>query len=73
VELHQTVDEDGMTRMRRVDGIDVQADESVRLEPGGLHLMLIDVNRRVVRGDSVELRLRFERAGEIEVRAEVRD
>jgi periplasmic copper chaperone A len=73
VELHQTVEEDGMTRMRRVDGIDVQADESVRLEPGGLHLMLIDVNRRVVRGDSVELRLRFERAGEIEVRAEVRD
>jgi periplasmic copper chaperone A len=73
VELHQTVEEDGMTRMRRVDGIDIQADDTVRLEPGGLHVMLIDVSRRSVRGDSVELRLRFERAGEIEIRAEVRD
>jgi periplasmic copper chaperone A len=72
-ELHQTTDEQGMARMRRVDAIDVQAGATVRLEPGGLHIMLIDLNRRLVRGDSVDLRLRFERAGEIHARIEVRD
>lgn len=42
VELHRTVLEDGIARMRTEPGIIVAAGAAVRLEPGGLHLMLLE-------------------------------
>lgn len=42
VEIHETIDEDGMMRMRPVTGLDLDPGETVSLEPGGKHLMLFD-------------------------------
>ncbi|HEX9710104.1 MAG TPA: copper chaperone PCu(A)C [Candidatus Thermoplasmatota archaeon] len=42
------------------------------MEPGGLHLMLLGLRRALVPGDTVTLVLRFQEAGELEVRAPVR-
>ena len=42
VELHETRDEAGMVRMRRLDRVVVPAGASVRFRPGGMHLMLFD-------------------------------
>lgn len=39
-ELHQTLHEDGMARMRAVEALEVAARGSVLLAPGGHHLML---------------------------------
>ena len=73
VELHESfVDSTGVARMRRVEGIDVGAGAEARLEPGGLHVMLMGLRAPLVAGDSVDLVLRFERSGERTVRAEVR-
>ena len=44
VEMHETRDEAGMMRMRRLDRIVVPAGATVRLEPGGIHLMLLDAD-----------------------------
>lgn len=73
VTLHRSVEEDGTSRMEHQDeGIPVPAGERVVLEPGGYHLMLMQLGQRLEKGDSVPLTLRFERAGAIEVELEVR-
>ena len=62
----------GMT-MQEVEGIDVPAGETVALEPGGFHVMMIDLAEPLVAGETIELTLTFEFAGERTVMAEVRD
>ena len=41
IEVHETVIENGVARMRRLNSLQVPADGSVRLERGGKHLMLM--------------------------------
>lgn len=53
VEFHETREEDGVSRMRPVDALVIPAGGSVVLEPGGLHLMLMNPTRRLMLGDSV--------------------
>ncbi|HEY0158105.1 MAG TPA: copper chaperone PCu(A)C [Thermoanaerobaculia bacterium] len=60
VEMHETtVGADGVMSMRQVERIVVEAHERVLLQPGGSHLMLIDLNRDLRAGDRVELTLTF--------------
>jgi copper(I)-binding protein len=72
VELHETfVDDDGTTVMQAVDAqLEVAPGGQARLKPGGLHLMLVDVERLEV-GDTVVVLLEWQTAGEMEVEAEV--
>jgi protein SCO1 len=60
VEMHETTrGADGMMSMRQVERIVVEAHERVQLQPGGAHLMLIDLDRDLRAGESVELTLAF--------------
>lgn len=59
VELHAHIMEDGMMKMRRLEKIDLPAGETVALEPGGLHLMLIGLARQLSPGEDVEITLIF--------------
>lgn len=43
VELHNHIHEDGVMKMRRVDGVDLPAGQDVVFKPGGLHVMLFEV------------------------------
>lgn len=73
VTVHRSVEQDGVTRMQHQDeGIPIPAGETVALAPGGYHLMLMQLERRLEKGDTVPLTLRFEHAGAIEVELEVR-
>ncbi|MCM8750264.1 copper chaperone PCu(A)C [Thermomicrobiaceae bacterium CFH 74404] len=72
VELHRTTMDGGMMKMEPVQAIEVPAGSDVELKPGGLHIMLIGLKRDLEVGDRVTVTLRFERAGEMEVVAEVR-
>jgi copper(I)-binding protein len=72
VELHEMSITDGIMRMRPPpDGVPLPAGGTVTLAPGGLHLMLVDPVGAFVRGTSVPLTLRFERAGEVIIELEV--
>ena len=42
VEIHTHLKEDGVMKMRRVDGIDIPSGQTVVLEPGGYHLMMFN-------------------------------
>jgi len=73
VELHETTaSQDGATGMRAVDGLDLPAGSDLVLEPGGHHLMLIDVEPLGV-GQTVDVTLVWETAGSMTVVAEVVD
>ena len=63
----------GMMEMREVEEIAVPAGSTVELEPGGFHVMLLDVQRELTPGETIELTLTFEVAGEMTVQAEVRE
>ena len=73
VETHESfMGADGTMGMRPLDGFDLPADGALVLEPGGLHLMLINVDRLDV-GDKVKVTLHWESAEDMEVEAEVVD
>ena len=66
VEFHlMSGDDDGMTRMRRLQQIPVPARGNVQLRPGGLHLMLTGLKRPLQAGESVGIELRFQKAGSL--------
>lgn len=63
VELHTTVLEETVMRMREVEAIDLAAESTTTLGPGGLHIMLIDLQQPLRAGESFSLTLEFENAG----------
>jgi copper(I)-binding protein len=68
VEIHEMALKDGtMTMSPLMDGLAIPAGETVVLEPGGYHIMLIGLTRDLIAGESFELTLTFETAGEIEL------
>ena len=71
VEFHRTSLEGGMARMRPAGAIVVAPNATVTAEPGGLHLMLVDLKSPLVAGSSVPLVLQFELAGLVTVQLAV--
>jgi len=64
VEMHETYErEDGLRGMRPVEQLVVAPGARVRFEPGGLHLMLVNMDRALAVGDSVEVTLSFAKHG----------
>ncbi|WPL19833.1 hypothetical protein Thiowin_04980 [Thiorhodovibrio winogradskyi] len=72
VELHTHAREDGMMKMRRVERIEIPAKSEVVLQPGGLHLMLIELKQSLAPNDLVDLRLLFDNGSATEVTAQTR-
>ena len=73
VEIHTTATEAGSQHMRRLAELALPAGGSVRLEPGGRHLMLIDLKAPMVPGTTVALSLQFAEAGTVEIAVPVVD
>lgn len=59
VELHDSTMTDGKMKMRHVNQIELPANQSIELKPGGLHIMLIGLKTPLVVGESVDLTLQF--------------
>ncbi|WP_103335929.1 copper chaperone PCu(A)C [Pseudotabrizicola formosa] len=67
-ELHTTEHgTDGVARMMHVDGIEIPPGETVLLERGGMHIMLMGLTGPLVEGQMVPGTLVFENAGRVEV------
>ena len=54
-ELHNSVMVDGYMRMEQLQGLTVAPGETVSLAPGGIHLMLLELSRMPVAGESARL------------------
>jgi copper(I)-binding protein len=67
-ELHTHINDDGIMRMRVVEGgVVIPAGETVSFEPGGLHVMLFGLEEPLTEGSPQLLRLEFEDLGTIDL------
>lgn len=62
----------GAMTMREVTMIEIEADQTVKLEPGGYHIMLMGLAKPLEEGEKVALTLNFDMSGEMTIDAEVR-
>ena len=65
LELHSMVMRGNVMKMRQLDAIALPAGQSVKLEPGAQHLMLVGLKAPLKVGDKLPLTLKFEKAGEV--------
>ncbi|MEX2572941.1 MAG: copper chaperone PCu(A)C [Balneolaceae bacterium] len=72
-EIHESFQqEEGMMGMRKVNGLAVPAGSTVRFEPGGLHVMFMQLTHGLVEGDEFDLTLHFKDQGDVVIPVPVR-
>ncbi|WP_319381144.1 copper chaperone PCu(A)C [Thiomicrorhabdus sp.] len=59
-ELHTHIHDAGVMRMRRVEKIDLPAGKTTSLQPGGLHVMLIGLQKEIQKGQPIKIDLTFD-------------
>lgn len=72
VEIHRTEVRDGIARMLPQERLRIPAGAAIELQPGGLHLMLIQPAQRLESGAQVEIELQLDGGRRQQVAAEVR-
>ena len=72
IEVHEMSMNNGVMKMRAVDGgLVIDPGKTVKLAPGGYHLMIMDLKNPLKQGDKVPLTLSFEKAGKVAVTLDV--
>ena len=59
VEIHTMTMNDGVMKMRMLENLPLKANETVKLAPGGFHLMLFDLEKPLQAGENVQFTLHF--------------
>lgn len=72
VEMHETYRQGDMMGMRPVKMVVIGANSSFKFEPGGHHVMFINLTKSLKKGSTGEVTLYFRHAGQINVKPEVR-
>jgi copper(I)-binding protein len=65
-ELHQSeMDDLGVMSMHHQNHIDIPPDSQIEFAPGGLHVMLIDLEQDLQLGDSIQVTFKFQNSDDI--------
>src|SRR5512139_4214026 len=75
VEVHEMKMDGDVMRMREVKAIDLPQGKTVSLQPGGYHIMLMNLQKPIAAGDVIPLSLVIESGGKrqtVEVKVEAR-
>jgi copper(I)-binding protein len=72
LELHETINDNGIMKMRPVAALPLASGETVELKPGGYHIMAMGLKQQLVPGASFPVTLHFEKAGDVTVTATVK-
>lgn len=71
-EIHEMSMDNGVMKMRPLDnGLTIDSGKTVKLVPGGNHLMLQELKGPFKQGDKVPVTLQFEKAGKVAVSLDV--
>jgi copper(I)-binding protein len=70
IQFHEERDENGISKMRALQAIDLPPGAPVVLKPGGLHLML-RIKQQLMEGQTFPLTLTFEKAAQIDTTVRV--
>jgi copper(I)-binding protein len=65
VELHATQNVNGMMSMQRQTTVKIAAREALRLEPNGLHFMLLELQQPLRADERIPLTLQFANSGPV--------
>jgi copper(I)-binding protein len=72
VEVHEMAMDGGVMKMRPVEGgLTIDPGKTVKLAPGGLHLMMTDLKSPLKQGDKLPVTLQFQKAGKVAVTLDV--
>jgi copper(I)-binding protein len=72
VEVHEMAMNNGVMTMRPLDkGLAIEPGKTVKLAPGGYHLMMFDLKGPLKQGDKLPVTLEFEKAGKVTVSLDV--
>src|SRR5258708_3654212 len=72
VEVHEMATDNGVMKMRPLDkGLTIEPGKTVKLAPGGYHLMMFDLKGPLKQGDKVPVTLEFEKAGKVTISLDV--
>lgn len=58
-EIHDMIEENGVFKMRKQEAVTVPAGKTLQLKPGGMHVMLMDVEQPLKEGDMAMLTLQY--------------
>ena len=73
-ELHMSMTHDNdVMSMEMQDAVQIPARDQVEFKPGGLHVMVVDINRNLSMGDTITLVLHFQTAGDVIVKGFVQE
>jgi len=67
IQIHQMSMQGNVMKMGEVKSLEIPQNGQVELTPGGYHLMLLDLKTPINAGDKIILKLKFARAGVVEV------
>jgi len=72
VQIHEMSVNNGVMTMRPLDkGLAIEPGKTVKLAPGGYHLMLLDLKSPLKQGDRLPVTLEFEKAGKVKLSLDV--
>jgi periplasmic copper chaperone A len=72
VQVHEMSMDGGVMKMRPLEkGLAIDPGKTVKLAPGGYHLMMMDLKSQLKQGDKVLVTLEFEKAGKVTVSLDV--
>jgi copper(I)-binding protein len=70
--MHSTTMTQGMMQMRAVEAVDIPPGVAIKMQPGGLHIMLQGLKQPLAPGSSLPLILEFRDAGMLTVQVPVK-
>lgn len=71
VELHDHINDNGLMKMSKIEGIKIPSHAAVELKKGSLHIMLIDLKKPLIEGQKVYINLIFKNGQKQRISAEV--
>ena len=73
VEMHESKMSGDVMEMRQLQSVPLGAGEEVLFEPGGLHVMLVNLRQDLNAGDEIDITLHFKNYQDIPLRVPVQD
>lgn len=71
IEMHESVNKDGMMTMQTIDSVDVPAKSKVQFAPGGKHLMIFSINPAIIESGKMTMTMIFSNGDRLIVDAPV--
>ncbi|WP_144211268.1 copper chaperone PCu(A)C [Shewanella donghaensis] len=66
-QLHTLIEENGVVKMRQVEGFDIESHGTLMLQPSGNHIMLLSLTKSLMVGDKVPLTLTFSDGEQLDI------